>query len=289
MNANRIIHLLLAVTLCGIVSVPALADEPSKGKEQTEGKVKTVPFKLLESRHIVVEVKVNGKGPFRLVFDTGAPMTLINNRLAKEAGVIKKESGGGFGFNPFGAMGEFTVDEMEMGDLKAKKVACIVMDHPTLEQMAALFGRIDGIVGFPFFAHYRMTVNYQAKEFTFEPNGFKPTNIFERLMKLFEESPAQRNAPKIVAPAGQWGLRATKSSDDDEAGVEIAEVLEKSSAANAGLKVGDRLLTLDGRWTDSVMDLYEAASYVKPGKTVPVQILRKGERLELKVTPANGL
>ena len=49
----------------------------------------------------------------------------------------------------------------------------------------------------------------------------------------------------------------------------IKEVLPGSPAAAAGLKVGDRLLTLDGRWTDSLADLYTAAGYVKPGETVP--------------------
>ena len=38
----------------------------------------TVPFEMLQagkriSGHLAVQVKINGKGPYRLVFDTGAP------------------------------------------------------------------------------------------------------------------------------------------------------------------------------------------------------------------------
>ena len=65
--------------------------------------------------------------------------------------------------------------------------------------------------------------------------------------------------------------------------------LPGSAAAEGGLKAGDRLLTLDGRWTDSVADLYSAAGYVKPGATVPVRVKRGGKELELKVKPVSGL
>jgi hypothetical protein len=288
MNLKRLFPRLIVAMTCGLVALPARADEPNKDKETTKAGPMKVPFKLLESKHIVVQVKVNGKGPYRLVFDTGAPMMLINNKLAKEAGVVKKETSGGL-FNPFGALGQFSIKEFEMGELKAKDVTCVVMDHPTLAQMAELFGPIDGIVGFPFFARYRMTVDYQAKELTFVPNGFKPTNIFDSLMGLIEAPQSQRNAPKILAPSAQWGIVADKASKDEEAGVNISKVFEKSPAAKAGLKEGDRLLTLDGRWTDSILDLFEAVSHIKPGQTVNVQISRKGERIELKVTPAAGL
>ena len=56
----------------------------------------------------------------------------------------------------------------------------------------------------------------------------------------------------MLSAAGQWGLVADKDKDDEEAGVTIKEVMPGSAAAAAGLKAGDRLLTLDGRWTDSL-------------------------------------
>ena len=52
---------------------------------------------------------------------------------------------------------------------------------------------------------------------------------------------------------------------------------------------GDRLLTLDGRWTDSVADCYTAAGQVKPGITVKVLVRRAGRELELTVKPTAGL
>ena len=46
------------------------------------------------------------------------------------------------------------------------------------------------------------------------------------------------------------------------------------AADKAGVKRGDRMLTMDGRWTDSLADLYEAAGYVKPGAKVTVKVKR---------------
>ena len=95
--------------------------------------------------------------------------------------------------------------------------------------------------------------------------------------------------PKVLAPAAQWGMIAAKEAGDEEAGVTIKDVLAGSPAAAAGLKAGDRLLTLDGRWTDSLVDLYTAAGYVKPGATAPVVVKRDGKEMTLKVKPVAGL
>jgi len=46
-----------------------------------------VPFDTIKSQHMVVEVIVNGKGPYTLIFDTGAPLTLIGPKLAMESKV----------------------------------------------------------------------------------------------------------------------------------------------------------------------------------------------------------
>jgi S1-C subfamily serine protease len=81
----------------------------------------------------------------------------------------------------------------------------------------------------------------------------------------------------------------TKEEDDEEAGVTIAEVRPGTPAAEAGLSVGDRLLTLDGRWTDSVAACYEAASCVKPGTGALLVLRRKGNEVKLTVAPRAGL
>ena len=43
-------------------------------------------------------------------------------------------------------------------------------------------------------------------------------------------------------------------------------VLAGGPAAAGGLKAGDRILTIDGRWTDTLGDAYVAAGFAKPGQ-----------------------
>src|SRR5262245_4993576 len=113
--------------------------------EEKAVKPVTVPFELLKTGHMAVQIKVNGKGTFRVIFDTGAPISLINNKVAKEAGLLKDAEKPVF--NLFGTMGQVTVKSFQVGDLKADDVNTIVMDHPTIEAISRVFGPIHGIVG----------------------------------------------------------------------------------------------------------------------------------------------
>jgi S1-C subfamily serine protease len=108
-------------------------------------------------------------------------------------------------------------------------------------------------------------------------------------MKMLLGGAEGNGKPKVAGPAGQWGIEVNKDAKDEDAGVTIKNVIPDSSAAKAGLKTGDRLLTIDGRWTDSIADTYRAASYAKPGMAAPVVVKRDGKELKFSVTPANGL
>jgi S1-C subfamily serine protease len=55
------------------------------------------------------------------------------------------------------------------------------------------------------------------------------------------------------------------------------------------LKKGDRLLTMDGRWTDSRKDVYEIASHLKAGVTVPLHVKRGDKEVTLQIKPRSGL
>src|SRR5262249_10586033 len=156
---------------------------------------RAVPFDLLKTKHIVVNAKVNGKGPYRLIFDTGAPISLINNKVARESGMIAKNAPKPI-FPLFGSMGPARIKDLEVGDLKARDVNAVVMDHPTLEAISKVLGPIEGIVGFPFFARYTMTIDYQAKEMTFIPNGYDPPDAMEAMMgtilAMAEDAPQKK-------------------------------------------------------------------------------------------------
>jgi Aspartyl protease/PDZ domain len=248
-----------------------------------------VPFELLKTKHIVIQIKINGKGPYRVIFDTGAPVMLLNTKVARESGLLAKNAKAP-PLSLFGAMGQVKIKTLEIGSLKAEDLSAVVMDHPTVEVISKFLGPIEGIVGFPFFARYKMSLDYQAKQLTFVPNGFEPPDAMKTLMASMMALSEDKPRPKVLAPAGQWGMAFDeKKADDLEAGVTVREVWPDSAAARAGLQTGDRLLTLDGRWTDTLADAYQAAAHVKPETAAKVMIKRGTREIEVTVTPRAGL
>ncbi len=281
----RITHAALLLGIGSLLGGDCIAQAPPL--EKSDKKPIVVPFELLKSRHMAVEVMINGKGPYRLIFDTGAPTNLINNRLAKEAGVLKKDDKGGTML--FGMAGAKTMDTLQLGDVKLEKVPVMVMDHPTVTAISKALGPIDGIVGFPFFARYKTVVDYQKKELTFVPNGYVPDDVTKALMEKLMKAQSGKGDPSIVGAAAVWGFSIDKDAKDEEPGVIVKSVLAGSAAAAGGLKPGDRLLTLDGRWTDSIADTYTAASLVKSGNATILEVVRNGKAIQLTVKPGKGL
>lgn len=273
------------------VLVPATAQAPANpsrddGKGPDNPPAIVVSFELLASRHMAVQARINGRGPYRLIFDTGAPVNLLSNRAAKDAGAIGKAPGLG-AFPLLGMMGAQTIRQLQIGEARVENLPAIVMDHPTVAALAKVVGPLDGIVGFSFFARFAMTVDYQKKELTLRPNGYVPGDIMQEMMAMMLRATEQKGEPLIVSPAALWGMVVDQVADG-QPGAVIAEVYPQSPAESAGLQKGDRLLTLDGRWTDSPAEVAEAASHIKPGREVPLTIRREGQERRLVVKPARG-
>jgi membrane-associated protease RseP (regulator of RpoE activity) len=249
-------------------------------KQQAPAKV---PFDIIASKHMAVQIKVNGQGPYRVIFDTGAPVNLLSTRIGKEAGLIKGKPAAAF----FGMQGMMKASELQVGELKAKDISVIVMDHPTINAISEVLGPVDGIVGFPFFARYKTAINYQDKTLTMTPTAYDPGDVLQALMKSMMSGGKERKVH--VSPTTLWGWTVGKEASDEEDGVELVLIYPGGPAEKAGLKVGDRIMSIDGRWTDSVNDCYLAASLVKPGQRVKVAFRRDNETKTLELTPPAGL
>jgi aminopeptidase YwaD len=66
----------------------------------------------------------------------------------------------------------------------------------------------------------------------------------------------------------------------------LDDVREDSPAAKAGLKAGDKIVKLAGRDVRNVYDYTYALGEMKVGQEYEVEIMRGGERVKLKLTPA---
>lgn len=280
---TRPTRLLALLAALGFLPVASAAGQEPASPPGVEPVV--VPFQMLASNHMVVEVKLNGKGPFTLIFDVGSPVTLLSNRAARESGLVKGDDGG-FPML-FGARGAQQVDKLEVGSLVADDVPVLVMDHPVVAALAQVLKKpLDGLMGHTFFARYKTTIDYKAQTMAFVP-------VDHRIEDLFSELPDRLMGPKkakkiVLEPAALLGLRVDASAPASPDGVPVAEVLAGSPAAEAGLRAGDILASLDGRWTTSATDVYAAASRLQPGQAVELTVLRDGQPLTLTLTPRAG-
>ena len=125
-----------------------------------------IPIDLRTMRP-VLEVYVNGEGPFKFVLDTGASHTMVGWDLARrldlpEVGtaMVSAPNSAGFIKSP-----QFRMRELRVGDLKffgVKSVA--IMDDNFMRQI-----RADGIVSAQDFRGYLVTLDYRQRELTIAP------------------------------------------------------------------------------------------------------------------------
>ncbi|HEX6186409.1 MAG TPA: M20/M25/M40 family metallo-hydrolase [Pyrinomonadaceae bacterium] len=81
-------------------------------------------------------------------------------------------------------------------------------------------------------------------------------------------------------------LGTVPSYGDSTDGLKLDAVREGSPAAAAGLRAGDKIVRLAGRDVRNVYDYTQALSEMKAGQEYDVEVLRDGQRLSLKITPA---
>src|SRR5438105_704572 len=80
-----------ALLAAGCLAPPAWADEGKKA----DGKTHQVPYRLTNFNHVMVRAKINGKGPFNFIVDTGAPALFVATKAAGSVGVEADSKGWG--------------------------------------------------------------------------------------------------------------------------------------------------------------------------------------------------
>ncbi len=261
-----------------------LNSEP-KATARAVAKKAVVRFEMLPTNHMLVTARINGKGPYRLIFDLGAPITLLSNRAAEGSGTVRDDAPRAF---LFGMRGEAQIESLQAGGLTVEKLPVVVFDHPVLKALGDMLGRkIDGIMGFTLFARYRTTIDYQTREMTFEPVEYEVRDLLKDLPERMMGPKVARE--RVLSSMGLWGLTFGEPTGGlDEPGILIVSVAAGSPAEQGGLKPGDILTSLDGRWTASVADAYAAAADAEPGHPAEVVVVREGKDVKLTVTPADG-
>jgi hypothetical protein len=126
----------------------------------------TLPFDLVDNR-VFVEARLNGRGPFHLILDTGSGGVTISTDVAQQLGLHVADAGEGQG------VGEKTVHagaakiaQLQIGELTLTDVDSNVMD---LSDAPQVFGTkpFDGIIGLPVFERMVVRHDYVNRILTF--------------------------------------------------------------------------------------------------------------------------
>jgi len=143
----------------------------------------TLPFDLVDSR-VFVAARLNGRGPFHLLLDTGAGGVTISTDAAQQLGLHVGEAGDGQGVGEKTVhAGEARIAQLQMGDLTLADVETNVMD---LSDAPQVFGSkpFDGIIGLPAFERMVVKHDYVNRVLTFTaPDKFDYAGVivhFER-------------------------------------------------------------------------------------------------------------
>jgi hypothetical protein len=132
----------------------------------------TVPFRLLNN-HVYVQAKVNGKGPYTFIVDTGGH-TLLSSRIVSEVGLKpvgqSVESGAGEGHSTTGYV---HYDEIAIGGVRLQNQTGFATEiyDKTIEGIP-----VDGMVGFELIRRMVTTIDYGRRTITFtDPARFRPS------------------------------------------------------------------------------------------------------------------
>jgi predicted aspartyl protease len=199
-----------------------------------------VKFRLVHDLP-VVEVMVNGHGPFDFIFDTGSTTTVVDLELSKRLGLVK--------------IGESTIGTAA----SSKPVACVRLDalsvgpysvrnlmvlSTNLQFKREIAPSVQGVLGQTVISGVNYILNYRHRRIEFEPVGELGNNSWGARIPVERD----RGTAVIVTPPSSPRGRALKWILDSAA---HRPVIFDSVAARSTLKVeldGERirLLTCNG-------------------------------------------
>jgi len=118
----------------------------------------TIPFELVDN-HVALPVTIDGKGPYRFLFDTGGS-NFIDTDVAKELGLVAGGTASGSGVGSAQESVQFaTVAALGVGDATLRKQGFVVA--PVHAGFGLASGKpVDGLIGFEVLARFITTFDY---------------------------------------------------------------------------------------------------------------------------------
>jgi hypothetical protein len=232
----------------------------------------TIPFEL-EANLIWVQVRLDGKGPFRMAWDTGASTSVLLPEVAEKEELLQKG-----GPEVFEGLRFVNVRELRLGDISEGPVKIAVMNVPQLsvptEQMRV---KADGVLGFNFISRWVSTIDYATRRITLKKSTFVPPD------------PEQGMPGFHAEPSGWLGVQVAEADPRDvrrlgyDGGLEVNDVTELSPAEAAGIHPGDIIVDIAGTPVIRASSLRDFLRRTSPGQKIVITFVRAGELWEADV------
>lgn len=280
---------LAVVTVVAFLLAPVCADEPKK----EIGRDYQVPYRLTNTLHTLVRAKINGKGPFNFIIDTGAPLLFVSKEAGKKIGLSADQKGW------------TTLDRFELeGGIVLDKVKCRVETPFQLEGMNGLGmagAELHGIIGYTVLAHFRMEFDFTRDSMKWTRLDFDPPQpqavgkkgkggggggleVIGGIMSFLGKLSGKKADVEII-PRGYLGIDPV----DCKGKVRVQSVQADGPAGKAGIEKDDGLLKFQGKRVANAAELRRLAAQVTVGQAVRVTILRGQDEKEITITAGEGL
>jgi len=281
----RIRHYLLASFLLQSFT-PVFADDKPPAVER----VFQVPYRLTATQHVLVRAKINGKGPYNFILDTGAPALFVSTSIGKKLELKTDKTG-------WATLDKFTLE----GGAAVSKAKARIEDPFQLEGMNGLGlagAHLDGIIGYTILARFRIEFDFTKDKLGFTPLKFDPPppqgleggsaaagglDTMAAIMK-FVGGWLGKNAEPDISLAGFFGMEVM----DTKQGIQVKGVLAKGPAEKAGFEAGNQIQQIQGKKASSAADFRREASKIPGGSSALVTVNRRGEAKEIKVQLGKG-
>jgi hypothetical protein len=297
---------LAALTLT-LTSAPALngqnGTKPAPRDPQI-GRTFQIPYRLTDTNHFLVRVRINGKGPFNFLVDSGAPALFIATETGKRIG-LKSEKG------------EFwtPIDRVDFeGGARLSGLKARVEDPFQLVGMNALGlpgASIDGILGFTILARFRLEINLASDRMAWTRLDYSPPDPPVPKLKRGEDGGAPlgiqamnaigplakgfalllgKQPEEMQHPRGFLGLEWSEQAEAGQKLVRIERVLKESPANRGGLEAGDRIVKINDHAVAGLKAARAMLAQVRPRDSLSLVIRRgpMGDARELALTLTAG-
>jgi PDZ domain/Aspartyl protease len=280
----------VGMTLLAVTILLFVGDAPSRTADPKPPAAIQVPYRLSATKHILVRAKINGRGPFNLVLDTGAPVVVFARKIAESLNITPDA----------GNWADLKRLEFEGGVVLENTVA----RFDDLYQLEGMNGlglagiEIHGLVGYPVLARFRIEYDFTKPNLSWTPVAVKldelprksgrnmSTGGLSALGAMMKGLGKFIGADQVASPKPR-GL-AGMSVAADGATLRVSDVLAGGPAERAGIKVHDVILKVNNRKIENADSFGKAINSLTSGQTVSMLVLREGVEHEITIAVGEG-